>query len=147
MVIVMHGYTYLLDTALLCLSCLFFKYVSFCVNCKNNNEKIITNSVSIMMNSMPPTLFTGIHQYTGQLPTIVYTSGVVTAYSIGMNQLSPIALRNMPDDKCAVGLFRGPNSESMINTMPINVDVPSRRMPPKLELMMPCQSYEQTKAK
>lgn len=99
------------------------------------------------MNSMPPTLFTGIHQYIGQLPTIVYTSGVVTAYSVGMNQLSPIALRNMPDDRCAVGLFRGPNSESMINTMPINVDVPSRRMPPKLELMMPCQSCERTKAK
>lgn len=93
-----------------------------------------------MMNSMKPTLFTGIHQYMGQFPTIVYTNGVVTAYSVGMNQLSPMALRNMPDDRLAVGLFRGPISESMINTMPINVDVPSRRMPPRLELMMPCQS-------
>lgn len=92
------------------------------------------------MNSTKPTLFTGIHQYIGQFPMIVYTNGVVTAYSIGINQLSPTALRNMPDDEFAIGLFRGPNSESTINTMPINVDVPSSKMPPKLELMMPCQS-------
>lgn len=137
--------THRLHTEILCLSCLFFKYVNFRINVKKSNEKIITKSVSIMMNSMKPTLLIGNHQKIGQFPTIVYTNGVVTAYSVGMNQLRPMALRNMPDDKFAVGLFRGPISESMINTMPINVDVPSRRMPPRLELMMPCQSWTETK--
>lgn len=62
------------------------------------------------------------------------------AYNIGINQLKPIAPR-IPDDKWAVGLLRGPNSESIINVTAINVDVPSNKMPPKLELMIPCQSY------
>lgn len=90
---------------------------------------------------MKPTLLIGIHQLIDQSPITVYTNGIVTPYNVGMNQLSPIALRNMLADVVAiVGLLRGPISESMINTMPINVDVPNSRTPPKLELMMPCQS-------
>lgn len=60
---------------------------------------------------------------------------------MGINQLKPIAPR-IPPDKCAVGLFRGPNSESITIVMAISVDVPSNKIPPKLELIIPCQSCE-----
>lgn len=58
---------------------------------------------------------------------------------MGKNQLSPIAPR-IPDEKSAVGLFRGPNSESMATMIAISVDVPSNRIPPNVELITPCQS-------
>lgn len=58
---------------------------------------------------------------------------------MGKNQLSPIAPR-IPDERFAVGLFRGPNSESMAKVIAISVDEPSNRIPPNVELITPCQS-------
>lgn len=65
-------------------------------------------------------------------------------YKIGMNQLRPIAPR-IPDDNVDVGLLRGPNSESTINVIPINVDEPSNRRPPRLAAIIPCQSCNEKK--
>lgn len=93
----------------------------------------------MMANSAKPMEFTVIHQLTGQSPITVYINIVVTAYRMGINQLKPIAPR-IPDDKCAVGLLRGPSSESMTIAMAISVDEPNNNIPPKLELITPCQS-------
>ena len=138
--------THLFCTDAVCLSCFLIKYKSFRNNVKNNKQNNITNSISIMTNSTKPTLLTAIHHLTGHWPIMVYTIGVVVVYKIGINQLSPMTPRR-PDDKLAVGLFLGPNSESTINMMPINVDEPNKSSPPRLELMMPCQSWWKWKLK
>ena len=73
-------------------------------------------------------------------------SNVVIAYKMGINQLRPMAPR-MPDDRCAVGLFLGPNSESITMTMAINVDEPNNNTPPNVELITPYQCCNEIKQK
>lgn len=91
------------------------------------------------MNSTKSMVLIANHQYSGHVPIIEYINGVVIVYNMGINQLRPIAPR-IPDDKFDVGLLRGPNSESTINIIPINVDEPSNNKPPRLDAIMPCQS-------
>lgn len=106
---------------------------------KNSKQNSITNSSSITTNNIKPKLRVSSHQFFGQWPITVYTSGDETAYRIGRNQLKPMAPR-MPVAKFAVGHFRVPNSDWTINVIPTRVDEPSSNNPARLELTMPCQS-------